>query len=489
MISANIVRTRFAPSPTGYLHVGGARTALFNYLFSKKNKGKFILRIEDTDVERSTKESENQLLNTLKWLNLEWDEGPIVDGPYKPYRQSERLDLYQNKAYELIEKGEAYEAYIYPEEIEEIKNRLLSESKPPHYSYDLISKYNTPQRIREYNDKGLKPVIFLKMPQKDYEIDDKIKGKVVFKKGSIGDFIILRSNGIPIYNFAVVVDDIEMKITHVIRGDDHLSNTLRQLAIYEAFNVEPPVFAHVSMILGPDGKKLSKRHGATSVEEFINKGFLPEAMVNYLALLGWSHPEGKEILSMDEIIENFGLERLSSSPAIFDENKLKWMNGQYLRKKSIEDIYDLAAPFVIKSNLLTEEQYYLNKKWVLKAIEIIISSVDTLSEIPNELSVFVKDFVPDINDSQFLEYYNKKGVKEAIRLVYQFFQEDDEWEVEKITENIKRAMKEAKPEKKPFYMALRKVLTDSFHGPDLVNTIFLIGRNRIIERLEIVLQV
>jgi nondiscriminating glutamyl-tRNA synthetase len=488
MIS-DVVRTRFAPSPTGFLHVGGARTALFNYLFSKRYNGEFILRIEDTDLERSTKESEDQLLRTLKWLDLKWDEGPIVGGPYGPYRQSERLDLYQTKAYELVNNDRAYEAYIYPEEMEEIKSQLLSVGKPPHYTYELISKYNTQERINEYKEKGLKPVVFLKMPQKDYQINDLIKGEVVFKKGAIGDFIILRSNGVPTYNFAVVVDDIAMKITHVIRGDDHLSNTLRQVAIYEAFSAEIPEFAHVSMILGPDGKKLSKRHGATSVEEFIKKGILPEALVNYLALLGWSHPEGKEIMDIEEIIFNFSLDRVSSSPAIFDEAKLKWMNGQYLHSKSIEEIYSLAEPFIIESNLLTKEQYEVNKTWIMKAIETIITSVETLSEIPDAISVFLKDITPNLGDQEFLDYFNKDGVREAITLFYEYTQETDKWDTEMITENLKKAIKEAKPQKKAFYMTLRKILTDSFHGPDLVNTIYLIGRNRIIQRLERVVQV
>ncbi|PNR98072.1 MULTISPECIES: glutamate--tRNA ligase [Petrotoga] len=488
MIS-NTVRTRFAPSPTGYLHVGGARTALFNYLFSKKNEGKFILRIEDTDIERSTKESEDQLINTLKWLNLNWDEGPINGGNYGPYRQSERLEIYQRRAKELIEKGKAYEAYISPEEIEEIKNKLISEGKPPHYTYDLISKYNTKERIEEYNSKGLKPVVFLKMPQKDYELDDKIKGKVIFKKGSIGDFIILRSNGIPTYNFAVVVDDIDMKITHVIRGDDHLPNTLRQMAIYEAFEAETPIFAHVSMILGPDGKKLSKRHGATSVEEFMVQGYLPEAVDNYLALLGWSHPEGKEILPLCEIINNFTLDRVNSSPAIFDEKKLKWMNAQYLRNKPLEEIYQLAEPYVIGSKLLSKKQYEANKKWVIKSIETILSSVEILSEIPEKMEVFLKDVFPDTNDPEFREYFNKRGVKEAINLVYKYFSEDDRWDVQTITENLKNAMSETDPQKKPFYMSLRKILTDSFHGPDLINTIFLLGRNTVLERLQRVIKI
>jgi len=488
MIS-DVVRTRFAPSPTGFLHVGGARTALFNYLFAKRYYGKFVLRIEDTDLERSTKESEEQLLRTLKWLNLGWDEGPIVGGPYGPYRQSERLELYQNKAYELVQKGKAYESYIYPEEMEEIKNKLLSEGKPPHYTYELISRFNTQERVNEYKEKGLRPVIFLRMPQKEYKINDLIKGEVVFKKGAIGDFIILRSNGVPTYNFAVVVDDIAMKITHVIRGDDHLSNTLRQVAIYEAFSAEIPEFAHVSMILGPDGKKLSKRHGATSVEEFIKKGILPEALVNYLSLLGWSHPEGKEIMDIDEIISNFSLDRVSSSPAIFDEAKLKWMNGQYLRNKDIEEIYKLAEPFVIESNLLTEEEYEKDKKWVVKALETVITSIETLSEIPEAISIFLKDVTPNLNDEEFLIYFNKSGVRKAIILFYEHTKRSDKWDTEVITENLKKAMKEANPQKKSFYMALRKILTDSFHGPDLVNTIYLIGRERILQRLERVIHI
>ncbi|RAO98492.1 glutamyl-tRNA synthetase [Petrotoga sp. 9PW.55.5.1] len=483
-MNSNEVRTRFAPSPTGYLHVGGVRTALFNYLFSKKNKGKFVLRVEDTDIERSTKESENQLISSLKWLKLDWDEGPDIGGNYGPYRQSERLEIYQQKARELIDNGKAYEAYISSEEIEKIKNQLLSEGKPPHYSYELISKYNTNERIKKFKEKGLNPVIFLKMPQKDYELDDKIKGKVIFKKGSIGDFIILRSNGIPTYNFAVVVDDVQMKITHVIRGDDHLPNTLRQMAIYEAFEAKMPVFAHVSMILGPDGKKLSKRHGATSVEEFINQGYLPEAVLNYLSLLGWSHPEGKEIIEISEIIDNFTLDRVNSSPAIFDETKLKWMNGQYLRKKPLEEIYELAKPFVLNSNLLIPEQYLSNKKWVIKAIETILPSLEILSEIPEKIEVFLKDYVPDTNDSEFLEYFSKSGVKEAIKQFYDYIKENDSWDPKTITDNLKQAMKDSKPQKKPFYMSLRKILTDSFHGPDLVNTIYLIGRNRVLDRFE-----
>lgn len=479
-----MIRTRFAPSPTGYLHVGGARTALFNYLFARKNGGKFILRIEDTDIERSTKESEEQLIKALKWLGLDWDEGPQVGGEYGPYRQSERTEIYKQKTKELIELGKAYEAYAYPEELDKIKEELLAAGKPPHYSYEEVSKYDTPERRKEFEEKGLKPVVFFKMPRKDYSIKDLIKGDVTFKKGAIGDFVLMRSNGLPTYNYAVVIDDMLMKISHVIRGDDHLSNTLRQVAIYEAFKMPLPHFAHVSMILGTDGKRLSKRHGATSVEEFKYRGYLPESVVNYLALLGWSHPEGKEIVELSEMIEKFSLDRVNSSPAVFDEVKMKWMNGNYIRKTDVETLYELSIPFIVESKLLTEEQCKDNKKWLLEAFELIKTSVEELEKVPEELAILIKDFEIDEKNQEFLEYLNSENVKQSIKIALEKFINDEEWTEKTVLENLKVAMKEAKPAKKPFYMALRKSITNEFHGPDLVKSIHLIGRARVIERLE-----
>lgn len=482
------VRTRFAPSPTGFLHVGGARTALFNYLFARKHNGKFILRIEDTDVERSTKESEDQLIDALTWLGLDWDEGPNVGGSYDPYRQTERTEIYLQKAKELVEQGKAYECYVYPEEMESIREELLSQGKAPHYNYDMLKVYNTEERKKEYKEKGLTPVIFFKMPRKDYKLNDLIKGPVIFKEGSVGDFILIRSNGFPTYNYAVVIDDMMMKITHVIRGDDHLSNTLRQVAIYEAFNSELPEFAHVSMILGPDGKKLSKRHGATSAEEFRNRGYLPESVVNFLALLGWSHPEGKELLDINELIENFGLERVNSSAAVFDDVKLKWMNGNYIRSAKLDRIYKLSIPFIVQSGILTEEQCENNKKWLLEAIELVRTSSEELNDIPNELKIFIEDFKINMEDEEFIGYLNDEGVKEAIKEAYKLFLNDDEWTSDSVLENLKIAMKENKPKKKSFYMALRKTLTNEFHGPDLVKSIHLIGRARALERFERVIE-
>ncbi|MFO7881422.1 MAG: glutamate--tRNA ligase [Kosmotogaceae bacterium] len=476
-----MIRVRFAPSPTGFLHVGGARTALFNFYCARHNEGKFILRIEDTDVERSTKESEEQLMNSLMWLGITWDEGSDVGGSYGPYRQSERQDKYQKAVQKLLENGSAYKVYAYPEEIEEIKNRLLSEGKPPHYEKEMFSEFDNEERRKEFINKGLTPVVFFKMPRKDYRIVDMVKGEVTFRKGALGDFVIMRSSGLPIYNFAVVIDDIDMEITHVIRGDDHLSNTLKQLVIYEALEVSPPVFAHVSMILGPDGKKLSKRHGATSVEEFKERGFIPEAFTNYLSLLGWSHPEGKEIMNINEIIKTFTIERLHSSPAIFDEDKARWMNGIYIRESSLERITELSKPYVLKSGLLNEEEIQSNEKWLKKAIDSVRKNAETLTDIAQKLSIYFDE--PDYKKIK-IEQDDKQKVSGALAVMRDNLDHIDDWNQSSIIGAVKEAIKAKNPSKKEFYHNLRKVLTGKDEGPELIDIIYLLGKNEVIKRID-----
>jgi nondiscriminating glutamyl-tRNA synthetase len=477
----NMIRVRFAPSPTGYLHVGGARTALFNYLFAKHYDGKFVLRIEDTDVSRSTKEYEEQLMESLLWMGITWDEGPDVGGETGPYRQTERTDIYVKMVEELINSGKAYRVYAYPEEIETLHDDLLSQGKPPHYDQQMLEKFNTSERKKEFEDKGLNPVVFFKMPRKEYRLVDLIKGEVIFKEGSIGDFVILRSNNQPIYNFAVVVDDILMEITHVIRGDDHLSNTLRQLALYEAFEAPIPFFAHVSMILGPDGKKLSKRHGDTSVEQFRDKGFLPEAFFNFLTLLGWSHPEGKEILSYGEIIENFTIDRVNTSAAIFDEAKARWMNGVYIRETDLDRITDLTIPFLVRAGLITLEEANANRKWLKRAIDSVRKGVELLQEIPEKMKLYfeeiqVKPLRPE-NEEQRKVFRSLEAFKDRIEYL-------NSWSNEEIVSTIKEILKEIKPDRKAFYMSLRHVLTASEEGPELVDVVFLLGRNKTLHRLQ-----
>lgn len=476
-----MVRVRFAPSPTGFLHVGGARTALFNYLYAKHTGGKLILRIEDTDIVRSTKKSEDQLIEALLWLGVTWDEGPDMGGEYGPYRQSERKDIYEKLANDLLENGLAYKVYASSEEIEKIHDELMEKGLPPHYKQEMFEKYNTSERKAELDRKGERPVLFFKFPSKEYRLVDMIKGEVIFKEGALGDFVIMRSNGLPTYNFAVVVDDMLMEITDVIRGDDHLSNTLKQIALYEAFKVPIPKFAHVSMILGPDGKKLSKRHGATSLEEFRDKGFLPESFSNFLALLGWSHPEGKEIMSINEMAENFSVDRIKSSAAIFDEAKATWMNGVYIRESDIERITELSLPYMIKEGLLTEEIARANWKWLLKAVDSVRKGVETISDIPEKLRLYFETFEPD----NFVPKDDiEKTVAKTYREIVETIDNSDSWSKELAVSIIKQAIKNNKPDRKLFYMTLRRILTGREEGPELVDVIFLLGRNKVLNRLQ-----
>ncbi len=325
------VRVRFAPSPTGSLHVGGARTALFNWLLAKKTKGKFLIRVEDTDEARSTRESETSILNDLKWMNLNWDEGPEVGGPYGPYRQSERKEIYKKYAEKLIADGKAYRCFCTEEELD--KKREEAEAKGIDAKYDGTWRDADPVVVQKKLDAGEPYTVRFRVPDgKVVFIDDIVRGRVTWDAGaSLGDFIILRSNGMPVYNYCVAVDDANMQITHVIRAEEHLTNTLRQMLILEALGYKPPTYAHCSLILGSDRSKLSKRHGATSVKQFSEQGFLPEAMINYLANLGWNDGTAKEIYSPQELIDAFDVNRIIKNPAMFDMNKLKWINGQHLR--------------------------------------------------------------------------------------------------------------------------------------------------------------
>lgn len=337
------VRVRFAPSPTGSLHVGGARTALFNWLLAKKTKGKFIIRVEDTDEARSTRESESSILADLKWMNMSWDEGPEIGGPHAPYRQSERKDIYKRFAEQLIADGKAYRCFCTEEELD--KKREEAEAAGLDPKYDGTWARASPEEVQKRLDnKELYTVRFRVPAGKVVSIDDIVRGRVTWDAdASLGDFIILRSNGMPVYNFCVAVDDANMQITHVIRAEEHLTNTLRQMLILEGLGFKPPTYAHCSLILGSDRSKLSKRHGATSVMQFSQQGFLPEAMMNYLANLGFNDGTPKEIYTPDELVTAFDLARIIKNPAQFDMNKLRWINGQHLRKIPVDKIQALVG--------------------------------------------------------------------------------------------------------------------------------------------------
>src|ERR671913_1809691 len=337
------MRVRFAPSPSGQLHVGNARTALFNWLLARGKDGTFILRIEDTDSERSSRESETSILEDLRWLGLEWDEGPDVGGLHGPYRQSERLHLYASYANELIAGGHAYLCFCPPARLESERKEDLAAGRPPRYRGTCRALPAEESRARV--DAGEKPVVRFKVPERtEVSFEDLVRGDVTFNTEVIGDPVLLRSDGRPAYNFAVVIDDALMEITHVIRGEDHISNTPRQILLYEAFGYTPPLFAHLSLVMGPDHAPLSKRHGATSVKEFRDKGYLPEALVNYLALIGWSPGQNEELLPADELARRFRLENVAHSAGVFDEDKLAWVNRHYLKLCTPDRLAALAEP-------------------------------------------------------------------------------------------------------------------------------------------------
>ncbi|MBX3023270.1 MAG: glutamate--tRNA ligase [Bdellovibrionales bacterium] len=374
------VRVRFAPSPTGYLHVGGARTALYNYLYAKHTGGEFILRIEDTDEARSTEESMRMQIADLQWLGMKWSEGPDPDslidvGAYGPYRQSRRLDIYKEHAQRLLEEGQAYYCFMTDEEIEVQRQAAIQQGRPP--------QVNSPYRdwpiekAQERLDKGDKAVVRFKVVEKrDYVLQDLVRGEVTFPSDMVGDFVLLRSTGMPVYNFCCVVDDALMKITHVFRAEEHLSNSLRQMMLYHAFNYPLPKFGHLSVVLGSDKQKLSKRHGATSCHDYAQNGYLPEALNNFVALLGWSSPAAQEILSMEELIAQFDYDRLNASPAVFDEQKLNWVNATHLRALPNEELWKRVEPFLNEAGL----KLPADSGWRFRALDAFKTSMTTLKD-------------------------------------------------------------------------------------------------------------
>ena len=436
------VRVRFAPSPTGHLHVGGARTAIFNWLFARHHGGTFIIRVEDTDQARSTRESEQMVLDDLRWLGLEWQEGPDNGGPHAPYRQSERRDQYNETARQLVERGVAYRCYCSEEELEAKRKQAEAEGRPPHYD---LKCWN------ERRDDDAPHAIRFHVPADgDVTIDDRIRGEVTWKKESLGDFIIVRSDGFPVYNFCVVVDDHDMEITHVIRAEEHLTNTHRQVLIYRAMGWDVPQFAHVSLILGQDRTKLSKRHGATSVSAYAEEGYLPDAMVNYLTLLGWSSPDGLDVFTREYAIEKFSLERVNSAPAVFDPQKFEWLNGQYIHAMSAAQLAPLVRPF------------FEDVAWLEEGIELVKTSVQKLTQFREALD-FVLTFKPVEVDRAFAE-----KLAEDLR---EHGAPHDEASYKALVERLKVS---TGAKGKALFMPLRLALTGLEHGPELVRSIPLL---------------
>lgn len=387
------MRLRFAPSPTGLLHVGNARTALFNWLLARGQGGTLILRIEDTDAERSTAESEAGILEDLTWLGLDWDEGPAVGGSHGPYRQSERLDLYRSYAAELIDSGKAYYCFCRQEQLEQDRRAALEAGRPPKYVGRCRARTLADARNRIRNGEGA--VVRFRVPDADRDVTfhDVVRGTVRFNTSVIGDPVLVRSDGHPAYNFAVVVDDALMRITHVIRGEDHISNTPRQVLLYEALGFQPPVFAHLALVLGPDHTPLSKRHGATSVSEFRARGYLPEALVNYLALLGWSPGGGDELLPIQELARRFSLDHVGHSAAVFDQEKLAWANRHYVRLADPARLADLAMPYFMRAGHVDRHTPEA-RDYVRSLMPMLTGSVDRVEQMPDRVRMIFA-FDPD----------------------------------------------------------------------------------------------
>ena len=398
------VRVRFAPSPTGYLHIGGVRTALFNYLFARHNNGVFILRIEDTDQGRSTDESIKAIIDGMHWLGLNWDEGP--------FRQTERMDLYRSHVKRLLDEGKAYNCYCTSEELEERRKQALAEKRIPKYD----------GRCRAITEPipGRPHAVRFKGPAEGaIVVNDLVKGRVVYENAQLDDLIIMRSDGWPTYNLCVVVDDADMKITHVIRGDDHLNNTPRQIQLYHAFGYEIPQFAHLPMILGPDKTRLSKRHGATAVTAYEDMGYLPEAMVNYLVRLGWSYKD-QEVFTIEELIEKFSLEHVGKSAAVFNPEKLMWLNSHYIAHLKVSEISKRLRPFLIKEGLI-EDATVLDEAWMAKVIISLRERCRTLVEMANAARYFFLDDVE--TDPEAAKKFLIQSNKETLELVLKGIEE------------------------------------------------------------------
>ena len=456
------VRVRIAPSPSGNLHIGTARTALFNYLFAKKNNGKYVLRIEDTDLDRSSQAYIQNIYDSLKALGLNWDEGPDVGGPYGPYQQSERFDIYPKYAQKLIDAGYAYECFCTQEELDAEKQESIKNKKPHVYSGRC--RHLSEEEKAKLRAEGRKPSIRFHVPESgETKFTDMVKGDLKFDNSLIGDFVIMKSNGTPTYNFAVVIDDMEMKISHIIRGEDHISNTAKQILIYEALGAEIPQFGHLGMILAPDRSKLSKRHGATAVSEFVEKGYLTEALLNFVALLGWSPSDGHEIKSLDEIIADFRINEVSSSNSIFEYDKLNWMNGQYIKKMDIKKLANLARP------------------------EVTREPITILSDLVNDVKYFFgqdAEIEPDVQ-TKILDSEDGQKV-----LRYVVDNELDKWDFEdseKLHEqlaDLRAYFKEQGIKPKETMWAIRAAVTGRTHGADMVAILQILGKERSVRRIK-----
>jgi len=474
------VRVRFAPSPTGYLHVGGLRTALYNYLFAKHNNGKIILRIEDTDRTRFVEGAMENLIRSLLWAGIEFDEGPHIGGTCGPYIQSERFHIYKEYCSILLENGSAYYAFDTPEELDEMRQRQQKAGIPPRYDRSIMKNQYTlgVNKTKELLDANTPNVIRMRVPlEQDIIFNDVIRGEVKVRGRDVDDQILLKSDGFPTYHLANVVDDHLMKISHVIRGEEWLPSTPKHVLLYRAFNWEPPEFAHLPLLLNKDKSKLSKRQGDVAVEDYIAKGYFKEAFVNFIALLGWNPTADREIFSIDELIEMFSLEKVNKAGAIFDLTKLNWMNSQYLRSKSLDELADFLIPFLEKKNF-----NYINREYLKKVIDLIKERIDLITELPDFANYMFEK--PKDYDLNFLAKYWKNQSKEILQEYVAKLKSIDDFSHPNLHNFTQHFVDEHNLKLRDVIHPLRVMITGKGVGAGMFETMEVLGKSECIERIE-----
>ena len=481
------VRVRYAPSPTGNLHIGNARTALFNYLFAKHYGGDFILRIEDTDFKRNKEEGERSQLKYMDWLGLDYDEGIGKEKEFGPYRQSERIEIYQKYAEQLLAEDKAYKCYMTAEELEAEREEQVANGLPPRYSGKHA--HLTKEEQDQFEKEGRKPSIRIRVPQdRTYSFNDMVKGELSFEGKDFGDFVIVKNDGVATYNFAVAIDDHLMEISHVLRGDDHVSNTPKQLVVYEALGFKPPIFGHMTLIVNENKKKLSKRDETIIqfIEQYDDLGYLPEALFNFITLLGWS-PEGEqEIFTREEFVKIFDEKRLSKSPAFFDNNKLTWINNQYIKAQPLERIVNLALPFFVKEGVATQEEVDNNRAWFEKLISLYQPQMSYGAEIVELTKQF---FVEEIKfDEEELEILKQDTTVAVFEDFLEKLEIAGDFTSESIKTLIKTIQKDTGVKGKNLFMPIRIASTGSMHGPELNTSLELLGRDRVVARVKAALE-
>ena len=469
------VRCRFAPAPSGSIHVGNARTALFSWLHARHHDGAFILRIEDTDASRVTEEGFRGVVEDLRWLGLDWDEGPDAGGPHGPYRQSERLDIYREMIERLLDSGDAYRCWCTPEELEERRKAALARGEPP--GYDGRCRNLADDERAAFEAEGRPFAIRFHMPEREWVVEDLVKGEVRWAARDLGDFVIMRSDGSPVFLLAVAVDDMLMEVTHVVRGDDLLSSAPRNTAVIEALGGTPPTYAHLPQVLGPDAKPLSKRHGVTSVAAFREEGFLPEAMVNYLSLLGWAKDDHTTFLSRDELVGAFDLTHVSHNPAVFDTQKLEWMNNHYIQSLEEDDLAARCVPF------LTTEGLSVDPELLRRAVPIVRERMKRLTEAPALLRfLFTDDIEPNEKAKELIAKAPEGYLKETADALDAL----ETWDTEHIQSVLDEQASEASLSRTKGWQPIRAAVTGSNVSPPLPESLALLGKERTVARLRAV---